>query len=108
MKKIEIKIKEDIYIVELALTEEEQYKGLSGRESLAEKEGMLFIFKEEKSPYFVMRNMDFPLDFLFIDKDNKIIDIQTGEVDSKDHYEVDETIKAILELTPEESTAVGV
>jgi len=98
MNKIKINIKGDEYIVDLALTEDEQYKGLSGKEKLEDNEGMLFIFKEEREPYFVMRDMKFPIDFIFIDKDNKIIDVQTGEVGSKEHYQVEEPVKAILEV----------
>lgn len=41
-------------------------KGLSGRESLPEKEGMLFVYSAPQKPVFWMKNMNFPLDFIWI------------------------------------------
>ena len=52
----------------------EHWKGLSDREAIGAKEGMLFIFKEKQEHIFVMRRMHFPLDIIFI-QDNKIVKI---------------------------------
>lgn len=51
-----------------------QYLGLSNRESLCANCGMLFTFPDKQVREFVMRDMKFPLDILFIN-DNKIINI---------------------------------
>ncbi len=53
--------------VEVANTEELREKGLSGRSSLAQDSGMLFVFKEKASnPTFWMKGMLIPLDFIWI------------------------------------------
>jgi len=51
-----------------------QYLGLSNRENLCSDCGMLFTFPDKQIREFVMRDMKFPLDILFIN-DNKIINI---------------------------------
>lgn len=50
------------------------YRGLSGRPALDADGGMLFDFGNTKERKFVMRNMKFPLDIIFI-ADNKIVKI---------------------------------
>lgn len=62
--------------VEIAKTEEERALGLMFRHSLPEGRGMLFIFEKEDFQSFWMKNCFFPLDLIFIDKNNKIVDIK--------------------------------
>jgi uncharacterized membrane protein (UPF0127 family) len=52
--------------VELAKTQEELMKGLSGRNSLPQGQGMLFVFEKPSNYSFWMRGMKFPLDIVFI------------------------------------------
>lgn len=73
-QKAEIKIGKAVINVDIAYTQEEQYKGLSGREFLKENEGMIFIYKSYKIPSFVMRDMKFSIDIIWI-RDNVIVDI---------------------------------
>jgi uncharacterized membrane protein (UPF0127 family) len=47
MNKINITIGGKEYLVELAITDEQQEEGLQSREKLADNEGMLFIYNEE-------------------------------------------------------------
>ena len=54
-------------MVEIADTPEKQYQGLSFRKNLCADCGMLFVFKEKGEKTFVMREMNFPLDIIFID-----------------------------------------
>ncbi|HRN96003.1 MAG TPA: DUF192 domain-containing protein [Candidatus Levybacteria bacterium] len=59
----------------IAKDEKSRMEGLSNRRSLNEKTGMLFVF-EEKKPYgFWMKNMNFPLDIIYLD-DGKVVDIK--------------------------------
>lgn len=60
--------------VEIADTKEERAKGLGGRESLTEDEGMLFIFSSEDKYPFWMKGVKFSLDFVWI-KGDKVVDI---------------------------------
>lgn len=60
--------------VEIADTALKRSKGLGGRKSLGENEGMLFIFdKVDKHPFW-MKGLTFPLDFIWI-RDDAIVDI---------------------------------
>jgi hypothetical protein len=59
--------------VELAKTPKEKVRGLMYRESLGENEGMLFMYEKEGYRAFWMRNMNFPLDIIWLDSDRIII-----------------------------------
>src|SRR3989344_76503 len=61
-------------IAELADNPQKQYRGLSGRESLENGKGMLFIFKNYGKYPFVMRDMKFSIDIIWI-RDNAVVDV---------------------------------
>ena len=61
--------------LEVARTPEEQTRGLSGRESLAENAGMLFVYERPSLPGFWMKEMNFPIDIIWIGSDKRIVDI---------------------------------
>lgn len=52
---------------EVAITESQKQKGLGGRTKLADNNGMLFVYDHKESYSFWMRDMRFPLDFIWID-----------------------------------------
>lgn len=58
--------------VDLALTDAEQEQGLSGRLSLSPDTGMLFVFNEPSKPLFWMKDMNFPIDMIWITPDMKV------------------------------------
>jgi len=60
--------------VEVARTAKAQYLGLSNREELCGDCGMLFVYPDQKVRFFVMRDMNFPLDIVWI-SGNKIVKI---------------------------------
>lgn len=72
LKKITI---DDIELsVEISKTAETQYRGLSFREGLENNQGMLFLHQRMGLHEYVMRDMKFDLDFVFIG-DDKVVDI---------------------------------
>jgi uncharacterized membrane protein (UPF0127 family) len=60
---------------EVADTFLKQSKGLMGRKSLKEDEGMLFVFNIEQYHRFWMLNMSIPIDIIFLGKDKTVVDI---------------------------------
>jgi hypothetical protein len=54
-------------LVEIAESDQQRRQGLSGRESLAEGTGMLFVFEEDSRPTFWMDDMNFAIDIVWID-----------------------------------------
>jgi uncharacterized membrane protein (UPF0127 family) len=58
--------------VEVAATRIERYRGLSGHETLPEGEGMLFVHGHEREYTYVMREMDFGIDIVFVDADGRV------------------------------------
>lgn len=65
-------------LAEVADSEEDRQLGLMFRESLADNQGMLFIFNDEARHAFWMKNMRFPLDIIWISGDKQIVDIKTN------------------------------
>ena len=61
--------------VELARTDDEVQKGLSGRPSLDPDKGMLFLFTVPGIYRFWMPDMNFPLDIVWIGSNKKVIGI---------------------------------
>ena len=63
------------YRVDLAVLPEERSQGLSGRETMAPDEGMLFVFEEERVLHFWMKEMRFPLDIIWIDAQCSLVSV---------------------------------
>jgi len=49
--------------------------GLSGRDSLCQECGMLFVFRDSAMRTFWMKDMKFPIDIIFMDEDCKVVKI---------------------------------
>jgi uncharacterized membrane protein (UPF0127 family) len=58
---------------DVADTDAERIQGLSGRESLEEGRGMLFIFDTEARHGIWMKDMNFPLDIVWLDAGKRVI-----------------------------------
>ena len=59
----------------LATTTEAKTRGLSGMFSLPTDEAMLFTFNPPVREGFWMKEMNFPIDIIWIDQENKIVDV---------------------------------
>lgn len=62
--------------VEIADTDAERHTGLMGRTALAEDAGMLFVFDQEQTFSFWMRDTLIPLSVAYIDAEGRIVGIQ--------------------------------
>ena len=67
-----ISIKEKVFIVDIVADQESYQKGLSGRDSLADNQGMLFIFPDRQIRSFWMKDMNFSIDILWLVDDTVI------------------------------------
>ena len=72
---LELTVGGAVFRVELAVTPEQRRQGLMYRDRLGEREGMLFVFEDERLLSFWMRNTPLPLSIAFIDARGVIVRI---------------------------------
>jgi len=87
--------------VDVAETDEQRAFGLMHRESLPDDEGMLFVFFEDSTSAFTMRNTLIPLSIAFFDFDGeilKILDMQPCEAEPCPSYDPAVTYRGALEV----------
>ncbi|MBI2630639.1 DUF192 domain-containing protein [Candidatus Nomurabacteria bacterium] len=65
-KKSAVEIAGKMLLVDVARTDAEKSKGLSGKDKLNENEGMLFVFEEAGRYPFWMKDMKFPIDIIWL------------------------------------------
>lgn len=70
--KAEATIGEEKFSLNVADTPEKRQKGLSNTRSLGDKNGMLFVFDEPTIPAFWMKEMNFPIDIIFLNNERVI------------------------------------
>lgn len=86
---VEIEIPSGIVVridVEVARSDAQKSRGLSGRSFLGDYEGMFFVYDSEISSAFWMKDMVLPLDIIFIDSTNKIVDIKEKQQPCEGNY----------------------
>lgn len=110
-----ITIEQQKICVEVADTDEKRNLGLSGHAPLGSHEGMLFIFPTPEVHSFWMKEMLFPLDFVWI-RDGKVADI-TQNVPAPDpktplselpHYSPSVPVDQVLEINAGSIEAWGI
>lgn len=107
MKTVLVTVGDKQYRCKVAETAEEQKKGLSGQETLAPDEGMLFDYsKSDKIPEMWMKDTKIPLDILGIDKEGYVTQKETPEPDCESLYPFP-NIEYILEVKANSGIQVG-
>jgi len=90
-----------INLIGIADSSEKSYLGLSFRDSICDNCGMLFPFEQKVKHSFVMRDMLFPLDIVWIDGD-EIVKISKNLPpeghDFKNIYNSDFSVNNVLEV----------
>jgi len=87
--------------VDVAETDVQRAFGLMKRESMPDDEGMLFVFFEDSTSAFTMRNTLIPLSIAFFDFDGeilKILDMEPCEAEPCPSYDPAVTYRGALEV----------
>lgn len=77
-------------------------KGLGGRNSLPERNGMLFVFEKADKHCFWMKDMRFSLDIIWLDSQKQVVKV-ASEVSANSYPQrfcPDEPAKYVIELNP--------
>ena len=69
---------------EVVATDKARRRGLMFRKNMPEDKGMLFVFEKEAWLRFWMKNVRFPLDIIWIDRNKKIVEIYEYALPCKD------------------------
>lgn len=95
--------------VELALTPQEQSRGLMFREEMARLSGMLFIYPRTQQLGFWMRNTLIPLDMIFIDETGTVVKVH-AEAQPHDETVIlsDTPARAVLEINGKMAATLGI
>lgn len=94
------------YTVEEARTEEQRKKGLQGKEELKSNEGMLFYFDPPQEVSMWMKDVKIPLDIIFFDEDQEVIQIFKGKPNNEELLTVPNTA-FVLELNINSGVEIG-
>jgi uncharacterized protein len=62
--------------LEIADTDQERVRGLSGRAGLAHGQGMLFVFERPGSHCFWMKDMRFAIDLIWLDTNGRVVGLE--------------------------------
>ena len=71
--KTRVRVKSLDVTAEIAASDRDKKKGLSDRESLPISEGMLFVYDKMAIYTFWMKDVQFPIDIIWIGEDKKIV-----------------------------------
>jgi len=109
-QRIAIKTPKGNITAEVASTSEQLEKGLSGRTSLDDDAGMLFVFEEEGEYGFWMQDMNFPIDIIWMDASKTIIGVENS-VDPSTYPDIfypPSSVKYVLEINSAKSEQYGI
>lgn len=96
--------------VEVAVTPQEQARGLMFREELPADHGMLFIYERAAPRSFWMKNTLIPLDILFFDGRRRLINWHTAQpcrAEPCPAFAADEPARYVLELNAGMARSLG-
>ncbi|MFH1447887.1 MAG: DUF192 domain-containing protein [Candidatus Micrarchaeota archaeon] len=97
---------------EVPMTPQGMQMGLMYREGLCDTCGMLFVFAEEGRHGFWMKNMQFPIDIIFIDGDWRVVgiaqDVEPCRKEPCETYVPNADAKYVLEINANSSREHGI
>ena len=86
--------------VEIADSQIERQLGLSGRDTLADNTGLFFVFDKEDFYHIWMKDMNFPIDVMWMDSQGTVVNIKSNISPSTypQTFTSDKPAKFILEM----------
>lgn len=105
-----LRIGEEVIQIEIADTDEKRARGLSGRAHLESGRGMLFIFDKLAIYSFWMKDMNFPIDIVWLASDWTVVGVErlvNPDTYPKVFYPPG-AIKYVLELNSGEASRRGI
>lgn len=70
---VKIHLGDAVFKSRVAKTPEEREKGLSGTRGLNDDEAMLFVYDKDDKWSMWMKDMTYPIDIIWLDKDKKVV-----------------------------------
>lgn len=104
-----LRVGERSYVLNIAASKASQEKGLGGRESLAQDRGMLFVFKAPATQCFWMKDMQFPLDIIWLNSTKQVTYVAANVTPATypQQYCGDASTKYVVELNAGEAKRAG-
>ena len=106
----EVCVNQKCFKVEIADTSEKRQIGLMQHEVLKEDNGMWFIFNEEGRHSIWMKNMNFPIDIIWIDSNYNVVDVKRNAEPCTDNCEIyspSKDAKYVLEVNIDSKINIG-
>jgi uncharacterized membrane protein (UPF0127 family) len=72
---VTVRVGDGVFLSQVAKTPETREKGLGGTSGLRENESMLFIFDKDDKWAIWMKDVNYPIDIVWLDKDKKVVHI---------------------------------
>lgn len=102
----------ECFNVIIAENQEERMKGLMFVENMPEDEGMIFVFDNEATHAFWMKNTLIPLDMVWLDKDLNVVHIESNVPPCKQEqcpiYEPSRPSLYVLEINAGKAAEAGI
>ena len=95
------------FTIEVAANEEQRQMGLMYRDSMPADHGMIFVFDDEEPLSFWMKNTRIPLDIAYLDRNAKIVSIQSMKPFDLTGIDSGKPAKYAIELNVGVATAAG-
>lgn len=96
--------------VEIADTDSARELGLSFKKKISTDEGMLFVFDTPGNYAFWMKDMNFPLDIIWLDENGRVVKIEGNVAPSTypGYFVNDAKAKYVLEISASTSEKLGI
>lgn len=106
-----VTIGDKIYSAELAETDQQRQRGLSGRDGIAADEAMLFVFDSDAQHSIWMKGMKFSIDIIWLDEGRKVIHIEHNvkpDAEPYRSYRPESPARYVIELQAGQASKVSV